>query len=157
MVNDNPTTFDFKVSLCRKAPEGFPASRTEASRTSTICTFVTGRPSFQKIVPRTTFQVSTVMQAHCTRDVVMALVLATGFVLTGCALDSPTVSDSTLPPDGQAYSGSKQTDAELQRLTRQLTPAAPASQPDDVPISERIIRQPPNKLGIIVIPDQPAP
>ncbi|SDS19973.1 hypothetical protein SAMN05216198_1415 [Halopseudomonas litoralis] len=94
------------------------------------------------------------MQACCTRHVVMALVLATGFALTGCVSDSHTASDAILPPNDRAYSESKQTseDVELQRLTRELTPVAPASIPDDVPTSEHehIIRQPPNKAGLVV-------
>ncbi|MEH6499584.1 MAG: hypothetical protein V7751_09355 [Pseudoalteromonas distincta] len=97
------------------------------------------------------------MQAHCIRKVVMALVLVTSFALTGCVMDPPTESDTIPSPDERAYTGSKQTDVELQRLTSELTPAAPASRPDDVPISERIIRQPPNKAGLVVIPEQPRP
>ncbi|MBP5059556.1 hypothetical protein [Pseudomonas chlororaphis] len=88
---------------------------------------------------------------NATHTLAIACALTAVSALTGCASVSPTEMESK-PPVGEMSSGSSA--AEMQKFTKDLTPPSATIPKDAQPISEQLSRQPPNKIGIIVIPGQ---
>lgn len=95
------------------------------------------------------------MQVDCPPNVTLALgmtcALAAGSALTGCASVSHTEFASR-PPVKELSSGSPA--AEMQKFTKDLAPPSSTIPTDAQPISGQLSRQPPNKIGIVVIPGQ---
>lgn len=91
------------------------------------------------------------MQSGRIRNVTLVLAMASMF--TSCA-SAPPSGDTLGSTVGTGDAGSQQATADSQRMTKELAPPSSVTVPGKLPVSEQIIRKPPNELGIIVIPRQ---